>query len=401
MGVKPVYAVGLDAGSRNTRMVICALEDRRIRFLGCSTVESQGWIKGRIVDQMAVADSILTVLHEAEAMVGVEVSVGSAVVGMGGPTLRGAHGRGVVELGHVREVEQRDVNRVVDRASRVQLQEDRMILQMFPQDFVVDDHPGHRDPRRMLASRLEINVHLMMASVQEHNALVGAINHAHLLVEETVFEALASCYAAVLPEERREGIAVVDIGAHSTELVVYYGDAIHLASTVRIGGDHFTRDLAQGLCLSFEDAELVKLEYGSGLAERSLENAIVELPTPDNREPRQAQRKFVNQILEARARELFRLVSAELARVGMDRALIGGVFLTGAAARLPDLLDVAQQELQCQTRYGLAFGIQDWPEGMNDPEWSTAAGLAMYSAKLKAQDEQQRETAGWLGRILK
>jgi cell division protein FtsA len=399
MGAKPVYAVGLDAGSRRTRMVICVLENRRIRFLGYSDVESQGWIKGRIADQMAVADSVLTALREAEAMVG--ASVGSAVVGMGGQTVRGANGRGVVELGHVREVEQRDVNRVVERASRVQLQEDRMVLQMFPQDFVVDDHPGHRDPRRMLASRLEINVHLVTASIQEHNSLVGAINQAHLIVEETVFEALAACYAAVLPEERREGIAVVDIGAHSTELVVYYGDAIHLASTVRICGDHFTRDLAQGLCLSFEDAELVKLEYGGGLSERSLENAIVELPTQDNREPRQAQRKFINQILEARARELFRFVRTELARVGMDRALIGGVFLTGAAARLPDLLDVAQQELQCQTRYGLAFGIQDWPESMNDPEWSAAAGLAMYSAKLKAQDEHQRESAGWLGKILK
>jgi len=205
----------------------------------------------------------------------------------------------------------------------------------------------------------------------------------------------------VLPEERREGIAVVDIGAHSTELVVYYGDAIHLASTVRICGDHFTRDLAQGLCLSFEDAELVKMEYGSALAELCPDNALVELPTPDNREPRQAQRKFVNQILEARSRELFRFVRGELARVGMDRALIGGVFLTGAAAKLPDLCDVAEQELQCQARYGLAFGIQDWPESMNDPEWTGVGGLAMYSAKLKAKDEQLRETSGWLGKILR
>jgi cell division protein FtsA len=145
MAVKPVYAVGLDAGSRHTRMVVCVLEERRIRFLGCSIVESQGWMKGKIADQMAVADSVLTALREAEAAVG--ASIDSAVVGMGGPTLRGASGRGVVELGHVREVEQRDVNRVVDRASRVQLQEDRMVLQMFPQDFVVVDHPGHRVPR--------------------------------------------------------------------------------------------------------------------------------------------------------------------------------------------------------------------------------------------------------------
>jgi cell division protein FtsA len=272
---------------------------------------------------------------------------------------------------------------------------------MFPQDFVVDDHPGHRDPRKMLASRLEINVHLVTASVQEHNALVGAVNQAHLLVEETVFDALAACYAAVLPEERREGIAVVDIGSQSTELVVYYGDAIHLASAVRICGDHFTRDMAQGLCLGFEDAELVKLEFGSALADLSPENALVELPTPETREPRQAPRKFVNQILEARARELFRFVRAELARVGMEHALLGGVFLTGGAAKLPDLCDVAEQELQCQARFGLAFGIQHWPEALNDPEWSTAAGLAMYSAKLKSQPEYQRETAGWLGRILR
>jgi cell division protein FtsA len=304
-------------------------------------------------------------------------------------------------LGHVREIEQRDVNRVVDRASHVQLQEDRMILQLFPQDFVVDDHPGHSDPRRMMASRLEMNVHLLTASVQEHAALVGAVNQAHLVAEETIFEALAACYAAVLPENRREGIAVVDIGAQSTELVVYYGDSMYLASTVRICGDHFTRDLAQGLCISFEDAELVKLEYGSALAEVCPENVLVELPTPENREHRHAQRRFIVQILEARAEELFQYVRGELGRVGMDRSLMGGIFLTGAAARMPDLCDVAERVLSCQARYGLAVGIEDWPGTMNDPEWSAVAGLAMYSAKLKVQAEQARETVGWLGRILK
>src|SRR5712672_3055606 len=241
----------------------------------------------------------------------VGVSGGSTVVGMGGSTLRGASGRGVVELGHVREVEQRDVNRVVDRASRVQLQEDRMILQMFPQDFVVDDHPGHRDPRKMLASRLEINVHLLTASIQEHNSLVGAVNQAHLVVEETVFEALAACYAAVLPEERREGIAVVDIGAHSSELVIYYGDAMHLASTIPVCGDHFTRDLAQALHLSFDDAEVVKLHFGYALSSEVPENVFVELPTPEDRPRRDARRRFLSRILEARAVELFKFVRGE------------------------------------------------------------------------------------------
>jgi cell division protein FtsA len=399
MAGKQILAVGLDAGSRETRLAIGALENGWLRFLGCAAVPSRGWLKGKIADQKAVAESILAALREAEAAAG--VSVESAVVGMGGPSVRGANARGVLELEYIREIEQRDVSRVVERASRVQLQEDRMLLQLFPQDFVVDEHPGHRDPRKMLASKLEVNVHLVTASVQEHTALIGAVNQAHLVVEETVFEALAACYAAVLPEERREGIAAVDIGAESTEMVVYYGDSLYLASTIRVCGDHFTRDLAQGLFLTFDEAETVKLEYGGALAEACPENVLVELPTPGNRERRDTSRRFVNQILEARSEEMFRHVRSELARVGMEHALLGGVFLTGGGAKLPDLCDVAERILQCQARYGLAIGIEDWPDELNDPQWCVAAGLAMYSAKLKAKEQLRRETAGWLGKILK
>ena len=399
MSAKTMYAAGLDAGSQKTRLVICVMEDERLRVVGCSAVESQGWLKGRIADQSAVTGCILAALREAEAMAGFPVE--SVTVGIGGPTVRGANARGVVELGQVREIEQRDVNRVAKRASSVQLQEDRMVLQLFPQDFVVDDHPGHRDPRKMLASRLEVNVHLVTGSVQEHNSLVGAVNQAHLSVEETVFEALASCYASVLPEERREGIAVIDIGAQSSEMVVYHGEAMYLATTIRVCGDHFTRDLAQGLCISFEDAEMVKLEYGCADSEDCPDNILVELPTPENRERKDAQRRLINRILEARAEELFQFARAELARVGMERALIGGVFLTGAGARLPGLCDVAERMLVCQARYGLTQGIVGWPDGMNDAEWSAAAGLAMYSAKLKLQAGHARGQAGWLGRMLK
>jgi cell division protein FtsA len=396
MAGKPIIAAGLDIGASQTRLLVCALEKGRVRLAGCGVVPSQGWVKGRIFDQRAVTESILVALSEAEATAG--VSVESAVVGMGGPTVRGANSRGVLELGYVREIEQRDINRVVDRATRVQLQEDRMLLQVFLQDFVVDDHPGHRNPRKMDAARLESNVHLLMCSMQEHTALVTAVNHAHLTVEETVFEGLAAAYAAVLPDDRRQGIAVVDIGSQSTEMVVYYGDAMYLASTLKIGGDHFTRDLAQGLCLGFEDAETVKLEYGSALAESSGPNAVVDLPTPENREHRHAQRRFVNEILQARGEELFHFVRSELMRVGMEHALTSGVFLTGGAAKLPELLDVAERALQCQARFGLPVGIRHWPESMDHPEWNVAAGLAMYSAKLKSQE--QRTNRGLLGKIL-
>jgi cell division protein FtsA len=133
-------------------MVVCAIEER-LRLVGCAVVESAGWSKGSIADQRAVSESVLAALEEVERTAG--VSVESAVVGMGGPSMRGASGRGVVELGYPREIQQRDINRVRDRAARVQLQEDRMVLQLFPQDFVVDEHPGHRDPRGATAARLE------------------------------------------------------------------------------------------------------------------------------------------------------------------------------------------------------------------------------------------------------
>ncbi|HUB81207.1 MAG TPA: cell division protein FtsA [Bryobacteraceae bacterium] len=396
MAGKAIIGAGLDVGSSQTRLVVCLLERGRLRLIGCGVVPSQGWVKGRIFDQGAVTESITVALSEAEATAG--RSVESVVVGIGGPTVRGANNRGVLEMGYVREIEQRDINRAVDRATRVQLQEDRMLLNVFLQDFVVDDHPGHRNPIRMDAARLESNVHLLMCSVQEHTALLTAVNHAHLEVEETVFEGLAASYAAVLPEHRRQGIAVVDIGSQSTEMVVYYGDAMYLSSYVKVAGDHFTRDLAQGLCLSFEDAERVKFEYGSALASASAANAVVDLPTPENREYRHADRRFVNEILQARAEELFRFVRGELTRVGMDRALAGGVFLTGGAAQLPELLDVADNVLQCQSRFGLPVGIRHWPESMENPQWSVAAGLAMYSAKLKSQE--QRVTRGILGKLL-
>jgi cell division protein FtsA len=143
------------------------------------------------------------------------------------------------------------------------------------------------------------------------------------------------------------------------------------------------------------------MEFGSALAKDSGENVLVELPTPEDRQPREVQRSMVNRILGARAKELFHFVRGELARVGMENALIGGVFLTGAGAKLPGLCDAAEEILQCQTRFGLTEGIQDWPFELNDPAWCTAAGLAMYSAKLKEHAGLRRENATWIGRMLK
>ncbi|HUJ23547.1 MAG TPA: cell division protein FtsA [Bryobacteraceae bacterium] len=399
MTEKAFPAVGLDLGSSRTRCAVCLVEDEHLRFLGHGDCESRGWVKSRVADQNAVTDCILEVLRQAEARA--QLSIDAVTVGFGGTTVRGANGRSRIELGRPREIEQRDVNRALDRAWKVQLREDRVVLQLFPQDFIVEDQPGHRDPRHMLAQRLEANAHLITGSIQEHNCLIGAVNQAHVAVEETVYEPLAAHFASILPEDRHEGTALVDIGAHSTDLVVYYGESLQLASSLPICGDHFTRDVALACKISYEDAQLAKEEYGCATAEFTAENSLVEVLSAGDRVARELPRRLLNEIIEARARELFKYVRRELARVGMERSLVGGVVLAGGGARLASMCDVAESVLGCQARNGLPVGIRDWPPEMDSPSWATAAGLAMYSAKLKVQGEMERQSVGLLARILR
>jgi cell division protein FtsA len=401
MSTKSIFATGVDAGSSHTRCVISLLEDRRLRLVGYGSVPSHGWSKSRIADQQAVSDCVLAAVEEAEAMA--QTAIETVVAGMGGLTARGANSRGRLDLGRPREIEQRDINRAMDRAMHIQLQEDRMVLQLLPQDFVVDDHPGFHDPRKMMASVIEANAHLVTISTQEHNNLIGAINRAHLSVDETVYEAIAGCYASVLPSDRREGVALIDIGAHSTEMVCYYGESAQLATSLRICGDHFSRDLAHAFRIPLESAVIVKHEFGGAVSHGTAENSTVELPAIDGqgREAREAPRKFINEILESRTVELFEMVRAELERAGMQRALSSGLVISGGGALLPGICDVAERVLDCPARIGLAQGFLDWPDELNDPAWTAAAGLAMYAARLRSQVDLERQSVGMLGRILR
>lgn len=406
MSTRSIFATGLDAGSSHTRCVIALLENQRLRLIGYGCVPSEGWSKSRISDQQAVSQCVLAAVEAAEAMARTQIE--TVVAGIGGLTARGANSRGRMELGRPREIEQRDVNRSMDRATNIQLQEDRMVLQVLPQDFVVDDHPGFHDPRKMLASVIEANAHLITISAQEHTNLVGAINRAHLSVDETIYEAVAGCYASVLQQDRREGTVFVDIGAHSTELICYYGESAQIANSLRICGDHFTRDLAHAFRIPFEAAATVKHDFGGAVPDGIPGNSTVELPEMDahlrdplSREVREAPRRMVNEILESRAVELFEMVRGELARVGMQRAISSGIVLSGGGALLPGICDVAERVLECPARIGLAQGILDWPEELNDPAWTAAAGLAMYAARLRSQVDLERQSVGMLGRILR
>jgi len=396
MAANPVLAVGLDVGSHWTRCPILLLEDARVRFLGCGEAPSEGWVKGRITDQKAVTECIFLAVREAE--VEAQVTVGSAVLGIGGGAISGASGRGGYETGFPRRIGQTDVNRVVERAARVQLQEDEVVLHVLPQDFTIDSRNGHRNPRGMIGSRLEVYVHLVTGSAQDHHALVGAANEAGLEVEETVFEPLAAAYAAIRPEDRREGCALIDIGAHSTGVVVYYGESLLFSGSLPVCADHFTRDVARGLTLNYDDAAWIKEQHGSAVAGLTAGSSLVEVPSAAGRPAREASRRDLNLILEARALELFGFIGRELAQIGMEQVLIGCV-LTGGGARLAGMCDVAERVLKCQASLGLPVGILDWPSDLDDPAWTTAAGLAMYSARIKLRAELDKNNRGVFARV--
>jgi len=392
-------AAGLDAGSEATRCMMLALENSRLRFLGCGEAPGDGWHKGRVADPDRLARSVLQAVEEAASQAGVEPE--SVVVGVGGPVVAGFNNHWSYQFWRPREVGAGDLRFAIERAADVKLGNDRMLLHVCPQDFTVDGTARYHYPRGATCSRLDAYVHLVTTSTQETQSVVSAVHKAHLAVEETVYEPLAAAYAAVRREERSRGVAVVDIGRHSTDLVVYDGDALVHSRSLPICGDHFTKDVVWGFAISYEDAEELKRQYGCAILGLTGDNSLIEVPSPDGRQGREAPRRKLIEILEARAEELFLYVEAELKYARMERSLLEGVVLTGGGALLGGMCDMAERVLNCPASKGLTQGVQDLPERCDNPAWTPVAGLAMYSARLKLRKQQRRKAPGLLGLVIR
>lgn len=398
---KPILAAGVDAGSSRTRCVILAVEDERVRYLGHGEHVSRGWIKGKLADQQSVAESVRWAVRGAEqtAMNAVE----SAVIGLGGPGVVGGAARWTYEFGRPRKLDTADLEYAIRRASRVQMEEDRLLLQVFPQDFTVDGRAGFRNPKGMTAELMEAHVHLVTASVQEHQCLVNALHSASLGVEETVFEPMAAAYAALRWEERRQGVVLLDIGMQSTDIVVYHGDSLLCTTSIPMGGEQFTNDVAYGLTVAPEDAEQLKIQVGCAMVDLTSAKSIIEIPSPEGRPAREALRRDLSLILQVRAEELFEKVHEAIDACGMTQQLLQGALLTGGGSRLPGLLELAERVLGCPVRPAVvdADGIADLPEALEDPAWTTATGLAMYSARIRLRKESTKRAPGLLGLVFR
>ncbi len=385
MARKHHIAVGLDIGSAWIRIVVLTAEGGVVRFLGHACAPSRGWHRGQLADQSAVADAVRAAVRTAESACGEHI--GSAVVGVGGPGVRAQQGRGLYEFGRRRPIEHGDLVYAVELAAKARLDAGRLMLQVLAQDFTVDGQPPMLHPLNIECSRLEAHALLVTASAQEHQALVSAVNQASLRVEETVFEPMAAAYASILSDERGGGVALVDIGAHSTNVVYYDGDAMLYAIGMPVSGDHFTRDVGEVKALSFDEAERLKFAHGCAMLGLTADNIIIELPSEMGRPAREISRRELIETLEARAMQVFELVERFRIHNARDVPLREGVVLVGGASQLEGMVEAAERVLGCPARLGFPRGISEWPEELMLPVWTTAAGLAMYSARLQARKD--------------
>jgi cell division protein FtsA len=383
----------LDAGSSKSCVLVAELIDGVLRYRGHGIEASRGMRRGVISDLGPAAKAINAAALTAERSA--KAPIETAVVGVGGPHVRGMNSQGGISMGsRMKEITREDVRSAIDRARSVGLAPDREVLHLLPQQFILDDQNGIHDPVGMVGNRLEVCLHLSTCSGSAAQSAVTCANRAGLEVVDTVFEGIAAAEAVLSADERELGVCVVDIGASSTELVVFFEGSVAHTAVLPIGGDHFTNDLAVGLHVSVEEAEQLKRMYGNCVVTSIPQMNEIEIGSDlavGGQSVRLVRQRFLAEILEPRARELFTMLRDNLRQGGVLEALGAGCVLTGGGALLTGLLDNAESLLRVPTRVGSPVPLSRMPAELARPEFSVAIGMLLYTHRTqvrRASEEQ-------------
>jgi cell division protein FtsA len=367
---------GLDVGTSKVCAVVGeGLSDGQLAVLGHGVAPCTGLRKGVVVNIEATVDAIRAAIEEAEKTSGVRV--GSAVAGVAGPHIRGLNSHGIVAV-RGGEVSSRDVDRVIDAARAVAIPLDRQVLHILPQQFAVDDQEGVREPIGMAGVRLEARIHIVTAAQSYGQNLTKCCERAGITPSETVFEPLASADAALFPEERELGVALIDIGGGTTDIVVFHGGAVMHTAVLPLGGNHLTSDVAAGLRTPISDAERLKVSYGVATNLIVRRDEMVQVPGVGGREPRVIARRILGEIIEPRMEEIFSMVQRELMRSGVADSLASGVVLVGGTSLLEGTQELAERVFGLPVRRGLPINLKGMPEELMKPMYTTVAGLMLY-----------------------
>jgi cell division protein FtsA len=354
-----------------------------LNVIGLGAAPSRGLRKGVVVNIDSTVEAIKEAVTQAEDMAGVEVA--RVFVGVAGGHVRGVNSRGVVAIaGKHREVDELDVQRAVDAARAINLPQDREIIHVLPQTFVVDDQDCVREPIGMTGVRLEVEVHIVSGASASVQNVIRSVNRAGLAVHDLVLQPLASAEAVLFEDERELGAVIVDIGGGTTDLALVREGAVWHTAIIPLGGDHITNDVAIGLRTPVADAEALKKRYGAALAAQVPADDTVDVPSVGGRKPRQLSRQVLAGIIQPRLEEIFVLVAKSLGRAGFDDAATAGFVVTGGTSIIESLPDLAERVLGQPVRRGAPSIIDGLVEAATSPIYATGVGLALHGARQRA-----------------
>ena len=387
------FITAIDVGSAKTCALMAEITENGLRYRGHGVAESRGSRKGVIVELDKAVAAIQRAVEAAEDVASAPVE--HAIVGIGGAHVRGINTHGGISLGtRPREIGRDEIRQAVERARAIPLPGDREILHLLPQEFILDDQPGVHDPLGMMAARLEVRVHIVTAATSATQNVITAVNKAAVHVDDTVFEPLAAADSVLRADERELGVCLADIGAGSTELIVFQQGAVAYTGVIPVGGDHFTSDLSMGLCTPLVEAEKIKKVYGNAIVTLVPEGNEVEVPSVGDRPSRLLPQRLVAEILEPRARELFEMMRDTLRQNGMFEVCVAGAVLTGGASRLPGIFDVAESVLRRPVRLSWPAPLARMPSTLSEPEFATVLGMISYGQRARIARGLQEERWG-------
>jgi len=383
----------VDVGTAKTVALVAEITDAGLRYRGHGIAASRGSRKGIIVDLEKAVAGVKKAMEQAELTA--EVQLERAIVGVAGSHIRAANSQGGITLGaHPREVSRDDIRLAVDKARSIPLPEGREVLHLLPQDFILDQQEGLRDPLGMVGRQLEVRVHVITAAASAYQNIVTVMNRAGIHVDGTVFEALACSDAVLGSDERELGVCVCDIGAGSSDVIVFHEGVVVHTAVVPIGGDHFTNDVAVGLRTPLADAEKIKRQFGCAVVTSIPESTEIEVPSVGDRPSRLVPQRFLGEVLEPRARELIYMLRDNLRQAGVMEMLGSGVVLSGGGARLPGMIESAEDILRCPGRLGLPIPMAKLPALLGEPEFATVIGMIFYAHRSQVLNVREEQGLG-------
>ena len=371
--------VGLDIGTSKVVAVVGEVDgEGTIEVVGIGSHPSRGMKKGVVVDIESTVNAIQRAVEEAELMAGCQIH--SVYVGIAGSHIRSMNSHGIVAI-REGEVVPADVERVLDAAQAVAIPADQKVLHVLPQEYVIDNQGGIKEPLGMSGVRLEAKVHLVTCAVNAAQNIEKCIHRCGLEVDGIILEQLASSFSVVTPDERDLGVCLVDIGGGTSDIAIFTDGAIRHTRVIPIAGDQVTSDIAMALRTPTQHAEEIKIRYACALAQLAGAEETIKVPSVGDRPPRDLSRQSLAEVVEPRYDELFTLILAEIRRSGFEELIPAGVLLTGGTSKMEGAVELAEEIFHMPVR----LGAPQYAKGLNDiirnPIYATAVGLLIYGAR--------------------